>query len=320
MHTNGDRRLSAVMAVMVGISYIAVGVIYFLLPEEQQPGAGVHRFLTSIEADGSALSLALYWSFAVGALLAIGVVFAVSGLVTQGHEILVRWASTLAIIGFAVVAVQFIIFQQQVPDLAHDYGLMESEFVGVGTRFVIDDAGERVAVRHTGILFADPGVQAGDVLLGIDGQAVTKEMSDISLVEMLNGPLGSQVVLRLRTGDGGPRDVAVTRRQNRVLEVQARRAVTAIGLTELDQHNWIGFGTVGLWFLVVNWLARTGRRLPTGLTYVGLGVGIAYMLVVAGGALDQEDLIAIAAGVGAIILAPVWWIWTGVFFWRSQEA
>ncbi len=218
MNDSSISKLGGTCAILVGISYLVVGVTFFLLPEGQQPGASGAEFLASVAA-GSTVSIVQYFAFALGALLAIAVVTAVSDRVRSANEGLVRWTSTLATLGFAVIAVQFLMVQDHTPLLAAGY----------------DTADE-----------------------------------------------------------------------------SARAALEIMGTRSLDPDGWMGFGTVGLWVLVVNWLARGGGQLPKGLATVGLAVGIAYALVVAGNVLSIPLLISVAAGLGGIVLGPIWYIWTGV--------
>ncbi len=223
MKENNIAKLGGTCAILVGISYIVIGITYFLLPPAQQPGASASEFYASV-ADGSTVLVIQYWAFALGAVLAIAAVMAVSDLVRTANEGLVRWISTLAIIGFAVVAVQYLLIQDHTPQLAAGYVQVDNS---------------------------------------------------------------------------------------------AQASLEVMGTRGLDPDAWVGFGMVGLWVLVVNWLALRGGQLPKGLTYVGLAVGIAYALVVAGSALSIPLLIAIAAGLGGIILGPIWYIWTGILLRRT---
>lgn len=98
----------------------------------------------------------------------------------------------------------------------------------------------------------------------------------------------------------------------------ARAALAAMGPRSLDPDYWMGFGTVALWVLTVNWLALGGGQFAKGLAFIGLLAGIAYALVVAGGVLDVPVLIAISAGLGGIILGPIWLIWIGFVLRRAR--
>jgi hypothetical protein len=226
MKDNSVAKLGGTCAILVGVSYLVVGVTFLMLPVEQQaPSASaVAEFLESVAADSNVLQIQS-WAFALGALLAIAVVTAVSDLVRSANEGLVRWTSTLAIIGFTVVALLFLITQDHLPKLAAAY------------------------------------VQA---------------------------------------------------------DRSTQLALEGAGFMNIDPDSWMGFGTVGLWFLVVNWLAMSGGQLPRSLTYIGLATGIAYALVVAGNVLSSTVLISIAAGLGGGILGPIWYIWTGVILRRTS--
>jgi hypothetical protein len=80
----------------------------------------------------------------------------------------------------------------------------------------------------------------------------------------------------------------------------------------LDPQNWLSFGAVGLWVLVVSLLALRIGAWPKLLSYAGIATAVAYWLIVVGSVLNLEALFTIAAALGGIILAPVWYIWTGL--------
>jgi len=97
----------------------------------------------------------------------------------------------------------------------------------------------------------------------------------------------------------------------------ATRAVIELsGPFGLDPQNWLGFGAVGLWVLVVSLLALRIGSWPKLLTYLGIATAVAYWLIVVGSVLNQEALFTIAAALGGIVLAPIWYIWIGL---RSRQ-
>ncbi len=213
-------KLGGICSILTGLSYLAIGVTYFLMPEEQQPGstASFDAFFESVA--GSSTMLVLYcWAFAVNGFAAIAAVPAISGLVRSANEGWVRWTSALAAIGYAVLAVEYIVLQDEVPRMAAGY------------------------------------LQ---------------------------------------------------------LDQSARAAIAVIGPLNLNNDGWAGFGTVGLWLTVVNGLALRGGQWPKPLAVLGLVIGIGNALIIAGYILDSSLLILIAAGLGAVILAPIWFIWMGV--------
>jgi hypothetical protein len=92
-----------------------------------------------------------------------------------------------------------------------------------------------------------------------------------------------------------------------------RAALTVPGALEgLDPHHWLRLGAVGLWVLVVNLLALRARTWPAPLAIVGIAVALVYWLAVAGIVLQIHAAITLVAGAGAIILAPLWYIWLGL--------
>ena len=98
------------------------------------------------------------------------------------------------------------------------------------------------------------------------------------------------------------------------------RAATAANLylVLLDPHGWITYGAVGAWLLAINILALPGTRWPRPLSYVGIAGGIGYWLVAAGTVLRMDALVAIAAAAG-VLLAPIWFVWTGFVLRRSSR-
>ncbi len=220
MKDNTLAKLGGISSILLGISYIVIGITYVLLPPEQQNlAASPGKFLASFAQNPTPLTI-LDWVFALGALLGIAAVLAISESVRSANQGWVRWTSNLAIIGFAVTALDFFRFLALNPDRAAAY---------------------------------------------VKGDAAVKA------------------------------------------------ALTVPGaITELDPQGWLEFGAVGLWILVVSLLALRGGTWPKPLAYVGIGFAIGYWLVVAGAVLQIQLLTAIAAGVGAVILGPIWYIWLGL--------
>ncbi|MBI3915005.1 MAG: DUF4386 domain-containing protein [Chloroflexi bacterium] len=219
MKDNSLNQLGGTCSILAGVSYVAVGVAYMLMPVEQRPGGNTGPFLTSF-AQNPTMLLLEYWAFAIGALVALGAVPAISDRVRSVSEGWVRWATNLAFVGFAVTAINFFRLLAILPNRAVAY-------------------------------------YKGDSL---EKLAIAMNQSALSL----------------------------------------------------DPQGWLGFGAVGFWVLVVSVLTLRAGTLPKLLAYVGIGVAIAYMLVVAGYLFNADLLIAIAAGAGGIILGPIWYIWMGL--------
>lgn len=93
-----------------------------------------------------------------------------------------------------------------------------------------------------------------------------------------------------------------------------------VGLLALDNDGLVTYGAVGLWVLAVSLVAAAERRVPRALSIVGLGVAVLYWVLVVGIVVEQDVLIAIAAGLGGVVLAPVFYIWLGVVMRRESVA
>ena len=225
MKNNTLSKLGGTCAILLGISYIVVGITYVLLPAEQRAGGDPAKFLPSFAQSPTLLTIQ-YWAFALGAVLALAAVPAISESVRSASEGWVRWTSNLAFLGFAVTAI----------DTFRMLGLQPVR----AAAYVAGDTATKAVL-------AAPGYLAG-----------------------------------------------------------------------LDVQGWLGFGGVGLWVLVVSWLVLRGSTWPKPLAYLGIAVAILYWLVVAGLALGVETLVAVAAGVGGIIGAPIWYIWAGLTLRRAS--
>jgi|SRR6266545_5723336 len=213
-------KLGGTCSILTGVSFIVAAVVYLLLPAEQQEACRCpEKFLIST-AQNPTLLIVSYLVLALGSLLGIAAVLAISESVRSANEGWVRWTSTLAIIGLAVQAVD-----------------------------------------QFRVLALNPARAAAYV----QGDAVVKA------------------------------------------------ALTVPGATAyLDQQAWLRFGTVGVWVLVVSLLALRGSAWPKPLAYLGIALAIAYWLVVVAEVIQTQSLIAILAGVGGLILVPIWYIWLGL--------
>ena len=104
MKDNTLSKLGGNCSILLGILYLVIGITYLLLPADQKQTSAVDKFLPSF-AENPTMQVIQFWAFALSGLVAIAVVLAVSENVRSGNEGWVRWTSTLAILGFAVVAI-----------------------------------------------------------------------------------------------------------------------------------------------------------------------------------------------------------------------
>ena len=98
------QRIGGACAVVVGLSYVLVGITYLLLPNEQRPESPSATFLPSYAANPTFARL-INWETALGALFAVGAVMAITELVREAGPGLARWTGNLAVIGFAATAI-----------------------------------------------------------------------------------------------------------------------------------------------------------------------------------------------------------------------
>jgi uncharacterized protein DUF4386 len=221
---NSLRRLGGACAIVLGVSYVLVGITYFLVPDAQRPGMAIESFYPSYAANPLFARL-LNWELALGALFAICAVLAIQDAVRSAAEGLARWTGNLAIIGFAVTAID-------------------------GFR----------------ALSLQPQIAAGYV----------------------------------------------------AADNSAKAAIAATGVTAIDPDGWLAFGAVGAWALATSVLILRTAAFPRVLGYVGIAVGILYGLVVAGNYLGIPQLIAVAAGLGGVVAAPIWFIGLGSTLLRGS--
>ncbi len=221
MKDNSLSKLGGTCSILLGISYVLVAVIYIVMPAEQQDAAGIAPgvFLESL-AQNPTLYIVGGLVFALGSLLGIAAVPAISESVRSVNEGWVSWTSTLAILGFAVNTIDSF------------------------RRMALDPA------RATAYMQGDAAIRA----------ALTVPSA----------------------------------------------------LPALDPQAWLRLGAVGLWVLVVSLLALRGDIWPKPLTYLGIAVTIVYWLIVASNFLQIQSFTAIVAGLGLVILTPVWYIWLGL--------
>jgi hypothetical protein len=90
------------------------------------------------------------------------------------------------------------------------------------------------------------------------------------------------------------------------LSEAVREATKAAGLPNLDPWGLFSFFLVGLWFLVFNVTAVSTGALPMWLGIIGCVGGASFLSVFAGMLLHVGLLVDISAGLGCVIVAPIW--------------
>ena len=93
-----------------------------------------------------------------------------------------------------------------------------------------------------------------------------------------------------------------------------REAIESSSLV-LDPDGWLTFGAVGLFLIVVNVAALRTAAWRRSLVLVGLAAAVASWVAMAGLVSGNDDLLAVAAGVGGVVLGPIWWLGVGRQLW-----
>lgn len=79
----------------------------------------------------------------------------------------------------------------------------------------------------------------------------------------------------------------------------------------VDPMMWLSFGLVGIWVFFISYQGLSRLEFPKFLGIVGMITGVFYFFIEVGTQLKNELLITITAGLGALVLGPVWYIWLG---------
>jgi hypothetical protein len=102
MKANSLYKLGGIASILVGISYVVIGITSVLIPTKLGGVPDVQSPFMYWEANKTML-LTQWWTMLIGAVFALAVIPAVSATVQHLKEGWVRWTSTLATIAFAVV-------------------------------------------------------------------------------------------------------------------------------------------------------------------------------------------------------------------------
>jgi Domain of unknown function (DUF4386) len=146
------RTLGGALSILAGIVFFATALAFFLLPPEQLDFTPRAEFFISVAALPTVVKLT-FWGGIIGALLAIGAVIAVADYMRRTNAGLIRLSSTLAIIAFAISAVDNATLLIRIPDLA--------------TRYVQGNASIRAAIEVGGLGSLDPSLIMQSILLGL---------------------------------------------------------------------------------------------------------------------------------------------------------
>jgi len=102
MKDNSLYKLGGIASILVGISYVVVGITSVLTPPSVAGVPDVQSPFTYWE-ENKLLILTGWWALLIGAVFALAMIPAISATVQHLNAGWVRWTSTLATIAFAVV-------------------------------------------------------------------------------------------------------------------------------------------------------------------------------------------------------------------------
>ena len=100
------------------------------------------------------------------------------------------------------------------------------------------------------------------------------------------------------------------------LDFPLRTIITAFGI---GFDDWMAFILTGLWMFVINWYGLLEHKFPKTLAILGMFGGLCNFLIAAGSVLKSSFIMMAAAGLGGVMIGPVWFIWTGKILLHEKE-
>ena len=83
-------------------------------------------------------------------------------------------------------------------------------------------------------------------------------------------------------------------------------------IASTDPRGFATFGLAGLWMVMVGLLARQGRGgLPRGLGALAIASGVDLVFLYFATLFGSDMLVTVFGGLGAVVLGPAFWMWTG---------
>lgn len=116
---------------------------------------------------------------------------------------------------------------------------LQGSFGGIGVNLRQNETGAVVLSPYSDLPAARAGVQEGDVLVSVDGTAITLEMTLDEVSALVRGPEGTEVTITITRGDGSPRDFTMKREIIEIPSVTARvlDQDPAIGLVAISRFS-----------------------------------------------------------------------------------
>jgi hypothetical protein len=134
-------KIGSICSIILGISYVLVGIFHILSPVEHRISSGSEVFLPAI-ASGFSFSTLVTWSFALGSVVALAAIPAIAERFSIYNRGLVSWTRNLALLGYGALAVNEFTLLARWPALASAY--------------VEGEAATRSAISAQPLLLLDP--------------------------------------------------------------------------------------------------------------------------------------------------------------------
>jgi hypothetical protein len=100
-------------------------------------------------------------------------------------------------------------------------------------------------------------------------------------------------------------------------EMTQAAIVQIMTVTNFDPAGWATFGPMGVWTFVAHWVALRKGAWPRKLAYLGIATAFIYWAVLIAIAFYFNLVAALIGVVGSLIIAPILYIWLGIFLIRQ---
>lgn len=120
MTNNGLTRLGGTCAILAGALLPVSAIAYLLMPAAQQSWADPAAYLISF-AQAPTFAMIEYSANALVAILGLAVVVAIPRIIRPVHEGWLRWSTTGAILGYSVIALQYLRELALIPSMAERF-------------------------------------------------------------------------------------------------------------------------------------------------------------------------------------------------------
>ena len=104
-------------------------------------------------------------------------------------------------------------------------------------------------------------------------------------------------------------------------DTMGRAAIAATSSTvSIDPQMWLSFGLTGIWILAASWVIARHRLLPVSHAVLGVVAAASYLFIEIASVTNTPVLLLVSAGVGGLVVAPIWYTWLGVALRRSGRS